>query len=65
MKKKITISVITLILLLLTIVFWQEYSFRKNLNLKIFEICMETVPSDILQDYEMLKINTDHCKNLF
>lgn len=65
MKNKITISIIALVLLLLTIVFWQEYSFKKNINLKIFEICIETVPSDILQDYEMLKVNIDHCKNLF
>jgi hypothetical protein len=64
MKQKIINSILAFIILLLAIIIWQEYSFRKNLDLKTFEVCINTVPSDILQDYELLKTNIGHCKDL-
>ncbi len=64
MKQKIINSILAFIVILLAIIIWEEYSFRKNLDLKTFEVCMNTVPSDVLQDYELLKANIEHCKNL-
>lgn len=52
------------ILIIFSMILWQEYSFQKNMDLKIFVACMDSVPSAILQDYELLKNNIEHCKNL-
>jgi len=64
MKQKVINSILAFIVILLAITVWQEYSFRKNLDLKIFEVCMNTVPSDTLQDLGVLKANVGHCKDL-
>jgi hypothetical protein len=64
MKQKIIILILVFTLSLAGIVFWQEYSFRKNIELKSFDVCMKTIPSDILQDYRVLKDNIQLCKDL-
>ncbi len=60
MKEKIFTFFIFFIILIATIVFWEEYSFKKTIQKKIFEECMARVAGD--QDYIMLKeVNVPRC----
>ncbi|RJO59026.1 hypothetical protein C4546_04335 [Candidatus Parcubacteria bacterium] len=59
MKKYLHIIVI-FILLIVTIVFWEEYSFRKKIQAINYEKCLASVPDDA--NWSMLQeVTFPHC----
>lgn len=50
--------------IIFVIIFWQEYQFYKQVKLKTFELCMQSVPNDILQNYDSFKTNVGFCKKI-
>lgn len=60
MNERIFTLIISFTILIVAIIFWEEYSFKKEVQLKIFEKCMMRVADD--QDYEILKeVNVPRC----
>lgn len=63
MKQKILLLLLGFILLIVAIIFWQEYSYKKSINLETFKKCMTKIPAD--QDWVTLQeLNVPRCKEI-